>query len=165
MSDRTNYSPDELDLLMRLPAHIGFAVMIAEQAPWRGRRAEIRELRAAAAQTAPQYPDNALVQLVAPQVADLLETDALVKRSREKNVAAVLATVVAQCAQVAGILAAKSTPVEAEGYKHFALGLGIKAAEAHADAEFLGIGGQTVSRNERKALTALREALELPAEF
>lgn len=157
----TPYTPEELDLLTRLPAHIGFAVMIAERASWRGRRTEIRELRAAAAKLAPQYPDNALVQLVAPQVADLLESDELVKRSRDKNVGAVLTAVAAQCAQVAGIVAAKAASAEAEGYKRFALGLGIEAAEAHADAEFFGIGGQTVSRNERKALSELREALGL----
>ncbi|PDV97861.1 hypothetical protein [Candidatus Chloroploca asiatica] len=161
MSAMTSYTPEELDLLSRLPAHIGFAVMIAERASWRGRRTEIRELRAAATKTAPQYADNALVQQVAPQVADLLESDELVKRSRDKNAGAVLAAVVAQCAQVAGILAAKTTPAEAEGYKRFALGLGMEAAEAHADAEFFGIGGQTISRNERKALDELREALGL----
>ncbi|NTU80028.1 MAG: ABC transporter ATP-binding protein [Chloroflexales bacterium] len=39
-----------------------------------------------------------------------------------------------------------------------------QAAEAHADAEFFGIGGQTVSRKERKALDELRKALGLPDE-
>jgi hypothetical protein len=161
MSTETTYTPEELALLTRLPAHIGFAVMIAERARWRGRRAEIRELRAAAAQAAQQYAGNALVQLVAPQVADLLESDELAQRSRDKNAGAVLAAVVAQCAQAASILAAKANLAEAEGYKRFALGLGMEAAEAHADAEFFGIGGQTVSRNERKALNELREALGL----
>lgn len=164
MSETTAYTPEELDLLTRLPAHIGFAVMIADQARWRGRRDEIRELRAAATKTAPQYPDNALVQRVAPLVTDLLESDELVKHSRDKNAGAVLAAVAAQCAQTAGILAAKATVAEAEGYKRFALGLGMHAAEAHADAEFFGIGGQTVSRKERKALDELREALGLPDE-
>jgi ABC-type multidrug transport system ATPase subunit len=151
----------ELELLTRLPAAIGFAVMIAERADWRGRRTEIRELRAAAAKTAPQYAGNPLVQQVAPQVSDLLESDDLVQRSRDKNASVVLTAVAAQCAQAAGLLAAKATPAEAEGYKRFALGLGIEAAEAHADAEFFGIGGQTVSRNERRALDELREALGL----
>jgi hypothetical protein len=164
MSDTKSYTPEELELLTRLPAAIGFAVMIAERAPWRGRRTEIRELRAAAGKTAPQYADNALVQQVAPQVEDLLESDELVQRSRDKNAGAVLTAVAAQCAQAAGILAAKAPPAEAEGYKRFALGLGIEAAEAHADAEFFGIGGQTVSRNERKALAELREALGLREE-
>jgi hypothetical protein len=164
MSDITNYTPEELGLLTRLPAHIGFAVMIADQARWRGRRAEIGELRAAAGKTSPQYPDNALVQRVAPIVEDLLESDELVQRSRDKNAGAVLQAVAAQCTQVAAILAAKSTPVEADGYKRFALGLGVQAAEAYADAEFLGIGGQTISRNERRALNELREALGLPDE-
>ncbi len=164
MSDTMGYTAEELDLLTRLPTHIGFAVMIAERAAWRGRRDEIRELRAAAAQTAPHYADNALVQRIASQVTDLLESDELVKRSRDKNADAVIAVVANQCEQVAGILAARSTPDEAEGYKRFALGLGKQVAEAHADAEFFGIGGQTVSRNERKALTKLREALGLPDE-
>jgi hypothetical protein len=161
MSEGTTYTPEELNLLTRLPAHIGFAVMIAERAPWRGRRTEIRELRAAAGKTAAQYADNPLVQLVAPQVADLLESDELVRHSRDKNAGAVLQAVVAQCVQAVGILAAKATPIEGEGYKRFALGLGMQAAEAHADAEFFGIGGQNVSRNERKALAELREALGL----
>jgi hypothetical protein len=161
MSDMTTYTPEELELLTRLPAHIGFAVMIAERATWRGRRTEIRELRAAAAKTAPQFADNALVQQVALRVTDLLESDELVRRSRDKNAGAVLTAVAAQCAQAAGILAAKASAAEAEGYKRFALGLGVQAAEAHADAEFFGIGGQTVSRNERKALDDLREALGL----
>lgn len=164
MSSETSLTPEELELLTRLPAAIGFAVMLAEGAGWRGRRAELRELRAAAAKTAPGYAGNALVQRVAPQVADLLESDELVRRSRDKNGGAVLAAVAALCAQAAGILAAKATPEEAEGFKRFALGLGVETAEAHADAEFFGIGGQTVSRNERKALGELREALGLPHE-
>lgn len=162
MSAETSYTAEELELLTRLPAHIGFVVLIAERGSWRGRKAEIRELRAAAAQTAPQYAGNLLVQQVAPEVTDLLESDELVKHSRDKNAEAVLDAVVAQCAQVTGLLAAKSTPEEAAGYKRFALGLGLQVAEAHADAEFFGIGGQTVSRSERKALARLREALELP---
>jgi hypothetical protein len=162
MSDTTRYTAEELELLKRLPAQIGFAVLIAERALGRGRKAEIRELRSAAAKTAPQYAGNPLVRTIAPEVADLLESDELVKHSRDKNAEAVLEAIVAQCAQVTGLLAAKSTPEEAEGYKHFALGLGVQVAEAHADAEFFGIGGQTVSRKERKALTRLREALELP---
>jgi hypothetical protein len=161
MSTETTYTPEELELLTRLPAHIGFAVMIAERAQWRGRRTEIRELRAAAAKTAPQYAGNTLVQRVAPQVADLLESDDLVKRSRDKNANAVLQAILGQCEQAAAILAAKANPVEAEGYKRFALGLGMEAAEAHADAEFFGIGGQSISRNERRALNELREALGL----
>jgi hypothetical protein len=161
MSTELTFTPAELELLTRLPAHIGFAVMIAERAAGRGRRTEIRELRAAVAKTAPQYAGNALVQRVAPQVADLLESDELVKHSRDKNAAVILTAVAAQCAQAAGVLAAKASPAEAAGYKRFALGLGIEAAEAHADAEFFGIGGQSISRNERKALNELREALGL----
>lgn len=162
MHETTSYTAQELELLTRLPAHIGFVVLIAEQAGRRGRKAEIRELRAAAMASAPQYAGNALVQRLAPEVADLLESDELVKHSRDKNGEAVLDAVIVQCAQVTGLLAAKSTPAEAQGYKRFALGLGVQVAEAHADAEFFGIGGQTLSRNERNALSQLREALELP---
>lgn len=160
----TSYTPDELDLLTRLPAYIGFTVMIAERATRRGRSAEIRELRAAAGKTAPLYPDNALVQLVAPRVADMLESDELVRRSRDKNADAVLKVIAGHCERAAAVLAVKGSPAEAEGYKRFALGLGVEAAEAHADAEFFGIGGQTISRNERRALNELREALGLTDE-
>lgn len=162
MSDATSYTAEELEQLTGLPAYIGFAVLIAERMTPRGRRAEIRELRAAAAQTAPQYPDNALVQRLAPLVSDLLESDELVRRSRDRNGDEVLAQVAAACERASALLAAKSAPDEALGYKQFALGLGVQTAEAHADAEFFGIGGQTVSRKERKALAALREALGLP---
>ncbi len=159
--DPSAYTHEEQDLLKQLPAHIGFVVMIAEQTRGRGQREEIRELRAAATTIAMQYPDNALVQWVSPQAANLVQSDALVRHSRDKNVGAVLEAIVLECVQAAAILAAKSTPSEAEGYKQFALGVGQQVAEAHADAEFFGIGGQTVSRNERKVLARLREALEV----
>lgn len=165
MQEQTDYTPEEWDLLVRLPAHIGFAVMIAEQAAGMGRRAEIRELRAAATTAAAEYADNGLVQRVAQQVRELLESDDLVKHSRDKNAAAVIAFVADECEQVLRLLAAHSTAVEAAGYKRFALSLGQQVAEAHADAEFFGIGGQTVSRKERKALNALREALDFHEEL
>lgn len=159
--DPSAYTDEEQDLLKRLPAHIGFVVMIADPAWGHGRREEIRELRAAATTIAAHYPDNALVQWVAPQVANLLQSDALVRHSRDKDAALVLETIAVKCMQATAILAAKSTPSQAEGYKQFALGIGLQVAKAYADAEFFGIGGQTVSRNERKVLIRLREALEI----
>lgn len=163
-SEATGYTPEELELLARLPAYIGYAVMMAEPMGRRGRKVEIRALRAAAAQTAPDYPGNGLVQLLAPQVEALLEGDTIERRSRDRDTAPAYQAIIGACARAAGFLAAKSTPEEAEGYKRFALGLGVLAAEAHADAEFFGIGGQKVSRNERKALDELREALGLAPE-
>lgn len=62
-------------------------------------------------------------------------------------------------------LAERSNFEEADGYKRFVLRTGLAVADATADAEFLGIGGETVSCGERTTLLALVKALDVDIDY
>jgi hypothetical protein len=55
-----------------------------------------------------------------------------------------------------------ATPEEVEDYKGFVVGLAERAAAAHKEGGFLGIGGEEVSDAERAALDEIRAALDSP---
>lgn len=57
------------------------------------------------------------------------------------------------------LLEQKATPDEVDAYKRFVLAVAEKAAEAHKEGGFLGVGGEEVSENEKTALDEIAAAL------
>jgi hypothetical protein len=57
------------------------------------------------------------------------------------------------------LLETKATPEEVDGYKRFVLEVAERAAKAHKEGGFLGMGGEEVSENERAALDELAATL------
>ena len=57
------------------------------------------------------------------------------------------------------LLEVKAAPEEVEGYKRFTLEVAERAAVAHKEGGFLGIGGEEVSEAERAALDELAATL------
>lgn len=60
------------------------------------------------------------------------------------------------------LLRQKASPDEVEDYKRFVVELAERAAAAHKEGGFLGIGGQEVSDAERAAIDEIRAALDSP---
>jgi hypothetical protein len=158
MSTKADYSAEEWNLLVQVPAYVGYGVLIAEPSGWRGTKQEIAALRAAADQLVKEY-GSPLNDALAPDVRALLASDELEKRSRDKNVDAILDSIAQHCADAIKLLSRRSTPDEVYAYQAFVYEMGVMVAQAAVDAEFLGIGGERVSARERKALKRLRDAL------
>ena len=59
------------------------------------------------------------------------------------------------------LLARKTTPEEAKGFKLWLQGIAQKVAEASNEGGFLGFGGEKVSAAEKQALASISEVLHL----
>jgi hypothetical protein len=62
------------------------------------------------------------------------------------------------------LLQQKANPEEVEDYKNFVVELAQRAAAAHKEGGFLGIGGQEVSEAEQAAIDEIRAALDSPGQ-
>jgi hypothetical protein len=164
MTTKKDYTDEEWQLLLRVQWAVGLAVILAEDKG--GRKATKQELAALAvapAQVAASMGDNVLVQLVVGEVVANTAVSHIKPYSREKGETeqTIYQDTYRMCQQVGKLLAEKSPVAEREGYKQFVLGIGRAVADAVADAEYLGIGGGTLSANERKLLRALGEAMQV----
>jgi hypothetical protein len=79
--------------------------------------------------------------------------------SSGKTAEEVQARLLGQLTDVAAILAAKSTPEEADGYKAWILSVAGATANAGREGGFLGIGSTRVSDQEKAAMAAIGGAL------
>ena len=61
--------------------------------------------------------------------------------------------------EAVGLLEQKATPEEVEDYRGFVLSVAQKAAEAHKEGGFMGVGGERVSEAEQATLDEIRGAL------
>jgi hypothetical protein len=164
MTSKADYSPEQWRLLAGVPVAIGLSVILAEdQGGRRATRKELAALEAAPGKVAAEFADNALVQALLADVKANAAARQVEKHSREKGQTEqrIYEETYRMCQQVAAVLHVKSNYEEARGYKRFAAEVGAEVARAAADAEYLGIGGGTLSSNERKLLRALGEAMGL----
>jgi hypothetical protein len=162
MTIKNDFTPEEWTLITGLPWAVGLAVILAEDKG--GRKAtkkELAALMAAPGQVAATLAESALVQAALPDVVAHPAAERIKQYSREKGETeqAIYQDTFKMCQQAAAILAARAPFAEQEAYRRFVLEIGRRVAEAVADAEFLGIGGGTVSAYERKLLRAFAGAL------
>lgn len=167
MTTKSDYTPEEWQLITGIPWAVGLTVILAEDKG--GRNATKKELAALAEapeRVAARMLDNELVQATLPDVMTSPAAARVKDHSREKGdiERTIYQDTFRLCQQLLAILKAKSTGAEREGYKRFIMEVGREVAAAVADAEYLGIGGGTLSPYERKLLQALSVALELEDE-
>jgi hypothetical protein len=165
MTTKADYTAEEWKTLAAMPAVIGLAVILAEQSQPRGRKAELAALDTSTAEAAAEMADNELVQAVLPDARAAAEAEEVAEYARARKTGKALEAAVAWCDKANAILAAKSTYLEADGYKRFVLSAGLKVAQTSADAEYLGIGGGKLSIGERKTLLRLAEVLQIDYEY
>jgi len=148
-----------------MPALVALAVMLTEASQRRGRKDELATLATVTEEIAPEYAENALVQALLPEVKATVTSGEMKEYAKAKQTDKALTVALQWSAQINDLLAHKSTPVETEGYKRFVLHTGYQVAAASADAEFLGIGGATISLGERKTLLSLVDALQVDFDY
>lgn len=165
MTTKADYSTEEWQTLTRMPALVGLAVILAQESGRKGRKDEVAALATAAGKVAADYADNELVQSILPEASSAAASAEAKRYADEKPTAQALEVAREWSARIKALLAERTSFAEADGYKRFVLTTGLEVAEASADAEFLGIGGATVSRGERKTLLALADALDVDVDY
>lgn len=162
MTTKQDFSADEWRLVTGAPWAVGLAVILAEdQGRRRATKKELAALAAAPAQVAANFADNALVQTALPDIVSHAAAEQVKAHSHEKGEVEqeIYTATLDLCRRLVELLPERTPYGEADGYKRFVVAIGTAVAGAFADAEFLGIGGGTVSARERKLLRNVADAL------
>ncbi|MBK8048113.1 MAG: hypothetical protein IPK16_13895 [Anaerolineales bacterium] len=106
------------------------------------------------------------MQAAAPEITANAAAELVAEHSREKGAVeqAIFKSTIDLCKRTGALLDAKTNYDEGDGYKRFVIGIGRAVAGAAADAEYLGIGGGTISAYERRLLQAASDAMSLEEE-
>jgi hypothetical protein len=159
MSKKADYTADEWQTIVKSPPMAGLAVTLASPNGPFGVMKEMFAVGMAIAETLQKGSSN---ELVSSLIEDLKARGTKPERpqgmdSPEKARAACMQAL----KDLDALLAAKSTPNEALGFKQWLLGIAQSVAEASNEGGFMGFGGEKVSAAEREALAAISATLHL----
>lgn len=163
MTSKSDYTPEEWQLLLNVPPMVGTAVMVAGRSGL-GSLKEAVALANGILAAKSEYEDNRLIQaLNDARVKDGERSDVERMSSpyKGKQPDEIRAIAVEMCADVAQLLDEKSAPDESAGFKEWSLTVGEKVANAAKEGGFLGIGGERVSQEERRVLREVSDALRI----
>jgi hypothetical protein len=159
MSNKSSYTAEEWQVIFKAPPMAGLAVTLASPNGPFGVIKEMFAVGMAISETMQKGSDNELVKALiedmkargtTPQRPEGIDTP-------DKARAAAMEALKA----VDELLARKTTPGEASGFKQWLQGIALKVAEASNEGGFLGFGGEKVSDAEKQALAAIGQALHL----
>ena len=149
MTKKAEFNAEEWSRLLEGPALAGLIVISAE------RGGTIRESISMAKGYSEAREANADDELLSEILRSRPEVDPRAygnpEELRERGLERLRGTM--------ALLAEKASPEEAEDYRRFALDVARRAAEAHKEGGFMGIGGERVSEAEQKALDDIAAAL------
>jgi hypothetical protein len=166
-----NYTEEELNLLANTPQLIGAAMAFVGNSGLFGTGKEMFINAKSAMAGIKDYPDNALIQAILPDTQGVASDEvAKMKKVREWGVARMKAkgttsaekfqeATLEDCKAVVALLAAKSSPQEADEYKHWAMSIAEKVAMAASEGGFLGFGGERLSASEKQLLSQIENVL------
>ncbi|NYT11198.1 MAG: hypothetical protein GKC03_01445 [Methanomassiliicoccales archaeon] len=158
MSGRKDFSDADWQLLASLPSRIGHSVMIASTTRLFGGRREMRAMKDAIADMTGNFIGNQLVKEITPFAeSERKKEDG--HRSLRKRRASYHEGTVKLCENASSILAGNSDQGETEGFKRWLLFIGEEVANAFLTDEFMGIGGEVISKDEVKVLKNIASAL------
>jgi starch phosphorylase len=161
-----SFTDTEWRLLTEAPAIISNVVMAATDTGLVGTVLEHGAQSQAPAATARRYADNPLIKTVLRQMKAQTRTfrktyrlaagkQESERQPRKRGVEDALQI----CEQIAGLLAQKVPPAQAEEFKDWLLAIGENMANAATEGGFLSVGGEAGSNREATLLHALHEAL------
>jgi hypothetical protein len=157
MTTKASYTPEEWQLLYKVAPMAGLVVTLASPNGPFGVMKEMFAVGMAIAETFQKGTDNELIKSL---VDDMKARGTKPERptgidTPEKVKAAAMDTLKG----VKELLASKSTPEEAAGFKTWINSIATKVAEASNEGGILGFGGVKVSEAERTALQEISQAL------
>lgn len=166
-----NYTEEEMKLLSHTPHLLGSAMAFVGNSGLFGTGKEMFTSVRSIMSGVKDYPNNALIQEVLPNMADGT-SEAMEKmksirdwgRDRLKakgvNSAESYRDAALQDLQaISQLLALKSSQQEADEYKRWALSIAEKVAMATTEGSFLGFGGERYSDNEKQFIAQIENAL------
>ncbi|MGF1642736.1 MAG: hypothetical protein ACFCUJ_03775 [Thiotrichales bacterium] len=161
MSSKSDYSAEEWQLLVDVPMLVGAAVMVIGKSGL----GTMKESFALAQQTLgaiKSYPNNSLIQSVLQsrlQEGQKSSIESFSHPMLKLPPEAFKDAVVAKCREASELLAAKSTPAEADEFNGWLDEIADKVAHAASEGGVLGFGGTQFSEPERLAINEIQAAL------
>ena len=162
MSNKTDYSREEWQLLMDVPPAVGTAVMYAGRSGV-GTVKEAMAMAGGILGARKGFEGIELIEaLVNARIQDNEKSTIETLKSPYKGLSPeeVLEDAVGKCESVNQLLDEKASPDEADAYVEWTISLAVEVANAASEGGFLGIGGERVSDEEKKAITRIRRALK-----
>ena len=163
MAIREEFTAEQWQLLLDIPTAVGTAVMVAG-ASGIGSMKEALVLASATLTAQGKFAGCELVEAL---------LDARVKGGQRSNFESlnspyrgmspeeILEDVLVMCGEVSRLLQAKVGEEVAGEFKSWVIDVGTRVAAAAKEGGFLGLGGERISSEERKVLSAVKEALGL----
>jgi hypothetical protein len=152
MTTKADFNAEEWSLVLEGPPTAGVIVITAQRG---GTIRESIQLGKAYSEARQQQGSSELLDAIVseqPQIPrDRYRTP---EELREKGLA--------RLREAVELLGQKASEDEVEDYKRFVIGLAERAAAAHKEGGFLGVGGEEVSDAERAALDEIAAALDSP---
>jgi hypothetical protein len=158
MTTKADYTAEEWELLRKAPLSMAAAVIVSDLSGSIGIAREFLSMAQAVEETGQRSEPN---ELIAALVADLQEPPAAHEEETEDltDISEARAKALAESREIAELLARKSPPVEAEGFKRWMLSIARRVSEAAREGGVLGIGSKLVSEKETTMIGELAEAL------
>ena len=163
MTDKSNYTPEEWQLLIDMPMVVGAAVMVAGKSGL-GTVKESFTIARENLNAVREHPDNTLIQAILSARTKDKEKSSIESFSHPmlklqpdefKN------AVVEKSREVSALLDAKSNPSEANEYKAWLMTIADKVANAASEGGILGFGGEQFSEQEQIAIREIQSALAI----
>jgi hypothetical protein len=162
MTTKADYTAEEWELLRKAPLIMAAAVIVSDLSGSIGVAREFLSMAQAVEETGQRPDPNELVaalvaDLQAPQGEHAEETEDITDISEARTKA------LAESREIATLLARRSAPAEAEGFKRWMLSIARRVSEAAREGGVLGIGSKLVSEKETTMIGELAAALGMDA--
>jgi hypothetical protein len=157
MSGKADFNVDEWDLLRSSPVMASLLVVAASPS---GPVGLVQETTAAG-KVIMQTPETAQTPLLKSLSADVMQTISIPKPPPGASPGQVQEAAAEILRRTSALLSSKATPEEASEIKAWLAKVAQATAEAAKEGGFLGIGGVSVSDQEKAALAMLNAALSL----
>ena len=157
MTSKQDFTDEEWARLRRAPLVAGMAISIADPGgPIEVAKETIATLRAA---STPPGQDELSIALSQDIMASAQQKQKPLEGFKIENAALAGEQVVGELREVAGIVRAKASPEEADGFGRWMVAVARAAADAAKEGGFMGFGAEQVSAGESAMLSKLREAV------
>jgi hypothetical protein len=154
MTTKAEFNAEEWSRVVQGPPTAGLIVITAQKG---GTLRESLSLGKAYAEARQQHGENELLDAI---VAEQPQIDPQRYPSPEELRQNGLASI----REAIELLEQKATPDEVDDYKRFVVNLAERAAHAHKEGGFLGVGGKEVSEAEQAALDEINAAVDSPGQ-
>jgi hypothetical protein len=152
MTTKADFNAEEWSLVLEGPPTAGVIVITAQRG---GTIRESIQLGKAYSEARQQQGSNELLDAIVSEQPQI-------PRDRYRTPEELRENGLARLREAVELLRQKASEDEVEDYKRFVIGLAERAAAAHKEGGFLGVGGEEVSDAERAALDEIAAALDSP---